>query len=120
MLTQSCCRQAQQVVQNAPLNEEGTGPAPKSGSSFQPLGTNVGAIATPQQNTEAALASMGQGGHQLSSSTSQGGEQKQQSRFQNNPYFRYFCSSRSRVCSCTLETPEAGREASAPAILPCP
>ena len=76
------------MVQNAPLNEAGTGPAPKSGSSFQPLGTSLGAVTTPQQNTEAALASMGQGGHQLSSSTSQGGEQRQQSRFQNNPYFR--------------------------------
>ena len=54
------------MVQNAPLNEEGTGPAPKSGSSFQPLGTSLGAVTTPQQNTEAALASMGQGGHQLS------------------------------------------------------
>ena len=87
MLTECCCCQAQ-VVQNAPLNEEGTGPAPKSGSSFQPLGTNVGGIATPQQNTESALASMGQGGHQLSSSSSQSGEQKQPSKFQNNPYFR--------------------------------
>ena len=88
LLTECCCLQAAQVVQNAPLNEQGTGPAPKSGSSFQPLGTSLGAVTTPQQNTEAALASMGQGGHQLSSSTSQGGEQRQQSRFQNNPYFR--------------------------------
>ena len=79
------------MVQNAPLNEAGTGPAPKSGSSFQPLGTSLGAVTTPQQNTEAALASMGQGGHQLSSSASQGGEQRQQSRFQNNPYFRLEC-----------------------------
>ncbi|BDA45363.1 hypothetical protein COCOBI_07-1500 [Coccomyxa sp. Obi] len=67
------------VVQNYPINDLGTGPAPKSNSNFQPLGSNIGAMSTPAQNTEAALASMGQGGHNTNrAATSQN----------SNPYFR--------------------------------
>lgn len=72
------------MVQNAPLNDEGTGPAPVGGSHFQPLGTNVGGVATPQQRTEDALASMGQGGHSRQSSGQVAGGDE----YQNNPFFR--------------------------------
>ena len=70
------------VVQNMPLNDHGTGPAPVGGSHFQPLPTNLagvglsgagsagagaagaGGSGSPQILTgEAALASLGQGGH---------------------------------------------------------
>lgn len=67
------------VVQNNPLNDQGTGPAPVSKSNFQPLGSNIGAISTPAQNTEAALSSMGQGGHNTN---------KAASTQNSNPYFR--------------------------------
>ncbi len=82
MLTHRCAVLAQlSVVQNYPINDQGTGPAPVSKSNFQPLGSNVGGITTPAQNAAAALASMGQGGH---NSNAQAIGAKQNS----NPYFR--------------------------------
>lgn len=72
------------VQQNYPLNDAGTGQARPSRSSFQPLDSSIGAITTPAQNTEAALASMGQGGHTSSQGTSLQSSQQQQA----NPYFR--------------------------------
>lgn len=69
------------MVQDYPINDQGTGPAPVSKSNFQPLGTNVGAISSPQQNAQAALASMGQGGHNTNSNAI-GASQN------SNPYFR--------------------------------
>ncbi len=67
------------VVQNYPINDLGTGPAPKGNSNFQPLGSNIGAISTPAQNTESALSSMGQGGHNTNRAAS---------TQNSNPYFR--------------------------------
>ncbi|KAK9845211.1 hypothetical protein WJX81_000144 [Elliptochloris bilobata] len=81
------------VVQNAPLNDQGNGPAPVGGSRFQPLPTNLagvglggggssvgggagaGAGSGPQILTgEDALASLGQAGH-----TAKGGSGSQAS-----------------------------------------
>jgi hypothetical protein len=72
------------VQQNYPLNDQGTGLARTSHSSFQPLGTNVGAISTPQQNSESALASMGQPGH-IQDNSAAGQSQSMQ---QQDPNFR--------------------------------
>ncbi|KAK9901298.1 hypothetical protein WJX75_004635 [Coccomyxa subellipsoidea] len=68
------------VVQNHPINDQGTGPAPVSKSNFQPLGTSLGGVTTPAQNAAAALDSMGQGGHNSNKAIGQ-----QQN---SNPYFR--------------------------------
>ncbi len=81
----TCLAAQDQVVQNAPLNDQGTGPAPVGGSHFQPLGTNVGGISTPSQKTDSLLASMGQPKPQ---SSQQSGQQSG-NRFENNPFFRY-------------------------------
>lgn len=78
------------VVQNMPLNDHGNGPAPVGGSHFQPLPTNLagvglsgggggggggsggGGSSSPQILTgEAALASLGQGGHTAEGSSRQ-------------------------------------------------
>ena len=79
------------VVQNMPLNDHGNGPAPVGGSHFQPLPTNLAGVGlsgagggvagagaggagsgSPQILTgEAALASLGQGGHTAQGSAKQ-------------------------------------------------
>ena len=75
-------------MQNAPLNDQGTGPAPVGGSHFQPLGTKVGGISTPAQNTNSLLASMGQPvGQQSGQRAGQSGQQSG-NKFENNPFFR--------------------------------
>jgi hypothetical protein len=58
-----CACAQESVVQSVPLNDAGTGIAQAGHTNFQPLGTSVGAISTPAQNTQATLASLGQGGH---------------------------------------------------------
>lgn len=63
------------VVQSMPLNDAGTGIAQAGHTNFQPLGTSVGPISTPAQNTQATLASLGQGGH---ASAQQRGQQRAQ------------------------------------------
>ena len=77
-----------QVVQNAALNDQGTGPAVVGGSHFQPLGTNLGGISTPSQKTDSLLASMGQSGHAQSSQQSGQTSKQSGNRFENNPFFR--------------------------------
>ena len=62
------------VVQNHALNDAGTGVATAGHTNFQPLDSSIGPITTPAQNTQATLASLGQGGH----GTSQQRQQQQQ------------------------------------------
>lgn len=59
------------VVQNHALNDAGTGVARGGHTNFQPLGSSIGPLATPAQNTQATLASLGQGGHGTSAQRSQ-------------------------------------------------
>ena len=63
------------VVQNHALNDAGTGVARAGHTNFQPLGSSVGPLTTPAQNTQATLASLGQGGH---GSEQQRAQQQQQ------------------------------------------